>query len=574
MKLKPNIKALFRGLPLLTFSFFAQNQIFAEELNSINITSSDSVLSTTLSELYDKGESAVESGYTLSIAGDDSDLTITKYYYDEDTKAFVGVNLDVAYDTTGESNDRQNIEADTLVESITGDFIKKAGNTGSAIYNLGTINSITSNFFENYYSRKNGFTDAGAIYNGYIINSITGDFIANYVNCIKDNTIARGGAIYNQTTGIIGSITGDFIANFAKGGTTVSGGAILNNGTISSITGDFIENYVTSIGAGEITGGAIHNIVNIGSVDAESGVITGGIIGNIYGNSVYSESATVTRGGAIYNTVAGSIVFNTIAGNDYLYLNNWAGSTEETKSDANGGFLYNAGGTVYFNTESGSSITIGDGTTGFDSIAGSGSINKTGSGSLYINSSMAYYTGSVNIKSGSMYLSNVMNESSIINIDENGNLTIVLNSINFGEDILGTLTGSGDLYVGFDYDSLGSLLLTDSITSIYGDASGFSGDIAWDSSVSTNNDGDATITIGSTNYIVSINDAGEIIFKVDAGSGDGDGDTDDSTSATYTLVKVEGDVIPSGLTIVKYEDVDGTLSAVKYNVSINSDKLG
>ena len=131
------------------------------------------------------------------------------------------------------------------IKSITGDFIGNYASGGynaygGAIYNSGTIESITGDFIGNYAS-SNSYAGGGAIKNGDTIESITGDFIGNYA--ISNNNSARGGAIYNKRT--IGSITGDFIGNYASGNNAY-GGAILNssNCTIETITGDFIGNYV------------------------------------------------------------------------------------------------------------------------------------------------------------------------------------------------------------------------------------------------------------------------------------------------------------------------------------------
>ena len=213
------------------------------------------------------------------------------------------------------------------VDSITSDFINNYINIDSNLHN------INSNAYRGL---------GGAIYNDMAaINTLTGNFISNYVNINEINigsyaatsNIARGGAVYNDTTSTIQSINGDFINNSVninavsndsvkKATATVQGGAIYNlygdlNGSegayytdstgINLITGNFINNYasakVSNGGAAVVNaiGGAIYNFGNGTFV----GTVTGDFLNN-YATAFAigtdkSTSSAIAQGGAIYN---------------------------------------------------------------------------------------------------------------------------------------------------------------------------------------------------------------------------------------------------------------------------------
>ena len=198
------------------------------------------------------------------------------------------------------------IETDQGGRDIEGNFI---GLFGRAIYNNGSIESITGDFIGNY-TRERG----GAIYNSWgPIGDITGSFVSNRV---VDGAYGGssyigptyGGAIYNYY-GSIESITADFIGNYAESSESAYGGAIYNNnGEIGDIAGDFVGNYAS---AGiEASGGAINNSARIYSSFPTAPVI-GNITGNFIGNAVYTNSSPTTvlaataKGGAISNSAVG-----------------------------------------------------------------------------------------------------------------------------------------------------------------------------------------------------------------------------------------------------------------------------
>lgn len=139
---------------------------------------------------------------------------------------------------------------------------------GSAIYNSVSesfIDNITGVFSENKViakdncapsgKRSEGTAAGGAIYNGGTINSITDSFF--YKNHAEaESGKAQGGAIYNtyspgyQTSGIIGKIQNtSFIGNYAKSESgTAQGGAIWSNRDLNIVADNgesvFSGNYV------------------------------------------------------------------------------------------------------------------------------------------------------------------------------------------------------------------------------------------------------------------------------------------------------------------------------------------
>ena len=154
------------------------------------------------------------------------------------------------------------------VKDIKGDFISGTDVFSSAgilgVLGGSTVDTIEANFVDNYSVYYGG----GAIYNAGSINSISGNFINNRVN--ETNLIsAEGGAIYNSSD--ISAIYGAFIGNYAYNNkktksTDASGGAIynFNYAEINNISSEFINNYAYSVN-GNSNGGAIYNTGNIAS---------------------------------------------------------------------------------------------------------------------------------------------------------------------------------------------------------------------------------------------------------------------------------------------------------------------
>ena len=164
-----------------------------------------------------------------------------------------------------------------VIESTTSGY-KYAELVGGAVYNKGTISSITGQFINNGIdlttNKTSGFlytyAKGGAIYNEGEIGDITANFIGNYVKNTNTTSYtypyAQGGAIYNEA-GEIGDITGDFIGNYAistgtssNSGYYANGGAIYNYGgttetpKVEENAGDFSGNYAISTGTSSSSG--------------------------------------------------------------------------------------------------------------------------------------------------------------------------------------------------------------------------------------------------------------------------------------------------------------------------------
>lgn len=233
---------------------------------------------------------------------------------------------------------------------------------GGAIYNQGTIGTITADFSGNFVKAVSNVAgsisaNGGAIagFSGGKISEITGDFNKNTVSAILadgvksdyENTnalaTAAGGAIYldgvsgseNSTTTEIGTINGDFVLNSAVADAVANGGAIyINSGNeanvaIGMINGHFKGNNVVATtdqeGLPASTGGAVS--VNV-SGDKTATINS---TGNFVSNSV-STNATDALGGAIYNE--GTVTI------DGHFANNFVVSES---GNANGGAVYNTG---------------------------------------------------------------------------------------------------------------------------------------------------------------------------------------------------------------------------------------
>lgn len=125
------------------------------------------------------------------------------------------------------------------------------------------------------------------------------------------------------------------------------------------------------------------------------------------GNSARNQTGIYGGGGAIYHS-GGTL--NIEITKDALYSGNYVQSLSGAKLDELGGFLYmDWPGAANFDIASGATLTIGNGTDGYDSIASQPEvegvvINKTGAGTLVVNGSMEYYNGTLNVKGGTMNL--------------------------------------------------------------------------------------------------------------------------------------------------------------------------
>ena len=171
---------------------------------------------------------------------------------------------------------------------------------GGAIYNKGSIVSITGSFKENYVQGNYAF--GGAIYNMYSsIGDITGEFKDNYA--IATGNYAMGGAIYGTSGARFGNITGNFTGNYAKDTSTLSsydgtaGGAAYLNGAggMQNMTAYFEKNYVMS--GNYAQGGALY-MGNGTSVNEMNANFVDNYVSSLNTN-VTDDSYKVTCGGAL-----------------------------------------------------------------------------------------------------------------------------------------------------------------------------------------------------------------------------------------------------------------------------------
>ena len=119
-------------------------------------------------------------------------------------------------------------------------------------------------------------------------------------------------------------------------------------------------------------------------------------------------------GGAIY-AYSGSVLTFNVSKSD-TYVGNYV-KADGVLSNELGGFVRLDGdATANFNVAENVTLAIGDGTAGYDSIAGSSSdtINKIGAGSLVVNGSMEYFAGVLNVNEGSMVVNSVLGASDIV----------------------------------------------------------------------------------------------------------------------------------------------------------------
>ncbi len=180
-----------------------------------------------------------------------------------------------------------------------------------------TGNSPVEYYFANNYAEsKNATAYGGAIYNSnatFMNTDIKADFIDNHV---KGNSTSEGGAIFNQ--GTMGSLTGTFANNYAESNDFTAGGAIFNGGTLGTIAGKFANNYAVSTGSSSgAEGGAIYYSGTLNNLNADfannyvkaNGHVKGGAVFT-YGSLSLDGEHTFVNNRAIskdYNAQGGAI---------------------------------------------------------------------------------------------------------------------------------------------------------------------------------------------------------------------------------------------------------------------------
>jgi len=239
----------------------------------------------------------------------------------------------------------------------------------------------------------------------------------NINNSVFENNTAS--STYNTQGGVI-SANGKVSLNVND--SIFKNNIALQNGTVSTVNPGFdtAQGGVANIFA--VTGDVVFTNVTFEGNKAKSTDTTAmGGVAYIYNSNVTfndvnisnnSANGKVSYSGAIHMTGASEVTFNVID-KDGLFVGNYAGD-----SDENGGLMKLNKSTVKvnFNVADKKSLVIGNGTAGYDSIAGvdGSTINKTGAGSLVVNSSMEYFKGMLNVNEGSMIVNSTLGASDII----------------------------------------------------------------------------------------------------------------------------------------------------------------
>ena len=323
---------------------------------------------------------------------------------------------------------------------------------GGALYNSGNMTVNSSSFDGNYFNEAAQMSVSGsAIANTGTLN-IANSVFTNNKSVIGDGSVISGGTIYNANSATIeGSVFSNNESNGGSQGTNIYGG-VINNYTDSStlvIKNSTFNSNVSVAGEGDRAWGGV--IYNDGDATIENSTIEN--------NSISGGNNTTVQGGAIYNTANGTV--NIIGSN---IENN---KTVSTSENALGGGIYNLGTIIIENSnlennygangklndiynDNGIITVQGDGTTNILSgIAGSGTVNKNGSGVFNLGGINENYTGNFNFEEGTINLlknasyfsaaNTVFNDGVNFNM-QNGQI----NDINYGNL---TLNGQSNLFV-------------------------------------------------------------------------------------------------------------------------------
>lgn len=322
---------------------------------------------------------------------------------------------------------------------------------GGALYNSGNMTVNSSSFDGNYFNEAAQMSVSGsAIANTGTLN-IANSVFTNNKSAIGDGSVISGGTIYNANSATIeGSVFSNNESNGGSQGTNIYGG-VINNYTDSStlvIKNSTFNSNVSVAGEGDRAWGGV--IYNDGDATIENSTIEN--------NSISGGNNTTVQGGAIYNTANGTV--NIIGSN---IENN---KTVSTSENALGGGIYNLGTIIIENSnlennygangklndiynDNGIITVQGDGTTNILSgIAGSGTVNKNGSGVFNLGGINENYTGNFNFEEGTINLlknasyfsaaNTVFNDGVNFNM-QNGQI----NNINYGNL---TLNGQSNLF--------------------------------------------------------------------------------------------------------------------------------
>ena len=352
-----------------------------------------------------------------------------------------------------------------------------------AIFNNGGNSLIENSAFLGNFVNSEGFNFGvgGAIYN------VSGGNMDIDYGLISNNyslgASAYGGAISNGfggTTNETMTINHSILSgNYAEGSVVPCGGAVYNNGTLEIMNTTLLDNYVTGDNNIFGYGGAVYNLgpLTLDNVNLIGNYAQGESNAFLWGGGIYNNNSLTVRnssingnhidtdfiaqGGAIMNDSSGTInITNSVIENNYI---------SSSSTEGNGGGIYNSGilniSKTTFKNNMNQYGELNDiyntGTINLESanilsgIAGSGTLNKTGSGVLNLGGINEKYTGNFNFEGGTINLlagadyfsaSNTTFDNGINFNMQNGEI----NNINFGNL---TLNGTSHIFADINFNT-------------------------------------------------------------------------------------------------------------------------
>lgn len=317
--------------------------------------------------------------------------------------------------------------------------------------NGGTSGAITGNILNNaslVFNRSDSITYADIISgSGHLLQAGNGTLTLTGLNAYTGGTTINSGTLQIGNGGTTGAVSGDILNNstlvFNRADSLTYGGAVSGSGNFVK-SGDGI---LTLTGLNSYTGSTT---LNSGTLQIGNGGTTGAISGNILNNAtlVFNRSDSITYGSLISGT--GNVVQS---GDGMLTLlgdNNYTGGTtinSGTLQLGNGGTTGSITGNILNN---GSLVFNRGDSIGYDDIvSGSGSLAKSGNGTLTL-TGQNIYTGNTNITAGTLKTSvndAIANSTNItvaqgatLNLD--GTNQILKNLTNMGSILLADITAA------------------------------------------------------------------------------------------------------------------------------------
>ena len=352
-----------------------------------------------------------------------------------------------------------------------------------AIFNNGGNSLIENSAFLGNFVNSEGFNFGvgGAIYN------VSGGNMDIDYGLISNNyslgASAYGGAISNGfggTTNETMTINHSILSgNYAEGSVVPCGGAVYNNGTLEIMNTTLLDNYVTGDNNIFGYGGAVYNLgpLTLDNVNLIGNYAQGESNAFLWGGGIYNNNSLTIRnssingnhidtdfiaqGGAIMNDSSGTInITNSVIENNYI---------SSSSTEGNGGGIYNSGilniSKTTFKNNMNQYGELNDiyntGTINLESanilsgIAGSGTLNKTGSGVLNLGGINEKYTGNFNFEGGTLNLLAGADYFSASNTTFNNGINFnmqngEINNINFGNL---TLNGTSHIFADINFNT-------------------------------------------------------------------------------------------------------------------------